>query len=393
MIRILSAVLLAYAVILPLAGCWSKHELRDVGLILGWGMDRDKNGAYIGSAQIAIPSRITLGQGGSGKDTPPYITLSGKGKDILEAASDIQLKTSRLLFAGHRQNIFIGEKLARYGLIEILDEYSRNPNVRLRTDIFVVKGGTAKEILNADQPFEREPAQEFSKLFGTISGARLKSFLQLLQDAGERGSCVSIPAFTSDLRTERHHIYKWAGEGVFNKNLQLIGYLDAIESQLLMWMQDQQQPAFSYTLPVKSEGAVASMDIQHLRGRISSSVSNDKPSFRVTLTGKVFLRENESKVNLSANNAMEILEQKLNRSIKSDAEKMIERVQKRLRSDVLHFGRQLHREHPYAWKRMKNNWDSVYFPDAEVKVDTRVTLVKIGLTGTPQHLERRQVIP
>jgi spore germination protein KC len=83
----------------------------------------------------------------------------------------------------------------------------------------------------------------------------------------------------------------------------------------------------------------------------------------------------------------------LNQIVKSDVEIMIQRVQKGLRSDVLHFGRQLHRQHPYMWKRLKTNWNTVYFPSAEVTVDAQIVLSKIGLTGTPQHLERRKVLP
>lgn len=99
------------------------------------------------SAQIVIPSKLGTSQqgGGDGKGQGYYV-VTGKGENVTAAASNMQTKISRESFAGHRQVIVVGEQLAKQGLKPILDEYSRNPDVRLRTDIFVVKGGTAKEL-------------------------------------------------------------------------------------------------------------------------------------------------------------------------------------------------------------------------------------------------------
>ena len=49
----------------------------------------------------------------------------------------------------------MGEQLAKYGIHEIVDEYIRNPEIRLRADMFVIKGGEALDILKMPYPFER----------------------------------------------------------------------------------------------------------------------------------------------------------------------------------------------------------------------------------------------
>ncbi|GJM70963.1 hypothetical protein HMSSN036_31790 [Paenibacillus macerans] len=56
----------------------------------------------------------------------------------------MQTKLSRLVFRGHRRIIVIGEPLARKGLKDVLDTYTRDPNLKLRTDVFIVKGGTPR---------------------------------------------------------------------------------------------------------------------------------------------------------------------------------------------------------------------------------------------------------
>ena len=51
----------------------------------------------------------------------------------------MQTKMSREIFRGHRV-ILIGEKMAKSGLAPVLDAYSRDPDIRLRAGVFVIKG-------------------------------------------------------------------------------------------------------------------------------------------------------------------------------------------------------------------------------------------------------------
>ena len=48
--------------------------------------------------------------------------------------------------------------MAKNGLASVLDAYSRDPDIRLRADAFVIKGHTAKEFLKASIPLESIPA-------------------------------------------------------------------------------------------------------------------------------------------------------------------------------------------------------------------------------------------
>ncbi|WP_274653130.1 Ger(x)C family spore germination protein [Paenibacillus humicola] len=384
--------LLLIVLILIPTGCWSKHELKEVGFILGWGMDLEEAGKYKGTAQIALPSALAVSQSGGGQAGRRYVTLSASGKSILDVAGGIQQKTSRFLFAGHRQNIFLGERLARHGLAHIIDEYSRNPNVRLRTEIFVVKGGTASEMLDANRPFERVPVMGFNKLYATIGGKALNSFLELLVDSSDPSSCPVIPAFKIEPVEGDHPAIKYAGSGVFTKDLRLVGYLNEAESLLRLWMLNQHFRTFAYTLPADESKQPISVEIEHLKGTIRSSAVNGKPSFRIELGGKGFLRENETDVNLSKPHRIEDFERQLNAALETEVMKMVRRTQTVYKTDIFHFGQKLHRQHPFVWKKMKNNWEEK-FPEANVTIVSRVVISRVGLTGTPAHLPQGGGMP
>ncbi|UUZ85859.1 hypothetical protein LJK88_21800 [Paenibacillus sp. P26] len=72
-------------------------------------------------------------------------------------------KMSRTLFFSHRSIILIGESLARRGINDVLDAFSRNPRNRLKTYILVVKGN-AGDILQVRYPYELVPAEGLKEM-------------------------------------------------------------------------------------------------------------------------------------------------------------------------------------------------------------------------------------
>lgn len=70
---------------------------------------------------------------------------------------NMQSKLSREAFLGQRRVIFFGEEFAKRGLIKGIHSNNRESEVSIWTDVFVVKGGTAKEALNPSTPLEKPP--------------------------------------------------------------------------------------------------------------------------------------------------------------------------------------------------------------------------------------------
>ncbi|HDR7856722.1 TPA: Ger(x)C family spore germination protein, partial [Bacillus paranthracis] len=126
-----------------LTGCWDRTELNDLAIELGWGLDQAKNNKVEISAQFIIPSKMGMGQSGRSNAGKSVFIESGIGKDTHEAVQMMQTKMSREIFRGHQRVILIGEKMAKNGLASVLDAYSRDPDIRLRADAFVIKGHTA----------------------------------------------------------------------------------------------------------------------------------------------------------------------------------------------------------------------------------------------------------
>src|SRR5690242_13453642 len=93
--------------LLFLSGCWDRTEINDLAFITGAAFDKTKEGAYLLSVQIAIPSASgEIGGGGGGGKQKKFFVLSAVGKNANEAFLMIQKKSSRKLFTAHRSVIF-----------------------------------------------------------------------------------------------------------------------------------------------------------------------------------------------------------------------------------------------------------------------------------------------
>lgn len=120
--------------------------------------------------------------------------MTGTGKDTLDAVQQMQTKLSRQVYRAHRRVIVIGEAQARKGLKEVLDTYSRDPNLKLRSDIFIVRGGTAEEFLNVAYPLEDIPGMGALKEYSQIGTLKEMGLINLMISSISDGNCPALPA-------------------------------------------------------------------------------------------------------------------------------------------------------------------------------------------------------
>ena len=178
--------------LLFLSGCWDRNEINDYAFWIGTGLDLSEDGKLKKSAQIAVPAGFkTTGEGGGGGKRA-NIVITATGSSIVDLEQQVQDKLPRKIFLGHRRSIFIGETLARKGITDIMDQFTRNTDTRMRTDIFVVNNGDGRDILDIKSPFNQFSAivavdqDRFCRLGDT-------ALRDVLLDVGRDGIRPSMP--------------------------------------------------------------------------------------------------------------------------------------------------------------------------------------------------------
>ncbi|MGF6947815.1 spore germination protein KC [Neobacillus sp. B4I6] len=369
-----------------LTGCWDRKELNDRAFVLGWGMDLTQAGDYEGSAQVVSPSR-SGGERSSGSKEQSFM-VSGKGRDLLDITTNIQTKLSREVFAGNRKGIFVGERLAKSGFSKFVDEYSRNPDVRLRTDMFIVKGGSAKDLLEISYPLDGVSSIAAFKIYENTGGPVNKSLKEFLIDLNEDVSSPVLPVLKTDKKSngERSKAsISYYGNAIFNRDLKLLGYLNVKESSSRYWLMNYlKKSVFVQYIPT-SHGYV-SVEASNLKCRMKPKINGNDLQMLITLSSRGIVKENEGALDLKQSKNLKLLEKSFNTAKEKEILSLIQKTQKKYGVDIFGFGKTFHRNFPYQWKTMKQDWDTK-FRTVHVTVQVKLGIKHPGLNGIPHHIK------
>ncbi len=370
-------------------GCWDRIELNDLGIELGWGLDQAPNEQVETSAQVVIPSKMKAEGGGGGK---PYFVVSGIGKTTLDATQNMQARLSRKVLRSHRRIMLIGEPLARQGVKKVLDTYVRDPQVRMRTDVMVTKNSTAKKFLEIPYPLENIPALGAVKEHTAMGGFGSLVLLNFLIDASTPGSCPTLPiveAVTEGIDQGETKGFAYAGRAIFNQDLKMVGSVDKKEAILMFWVKSTNKYLEYASFIPKGNGEVT-VDVIKPKGKIEPILTGNQIKFHVVLTGHGIIRSANTNMDLRNRKNLKVVENVISRDISKDVLQVITKVQKEYGTDVFGFGEAIHRKYPYRWKRMKQNWDKT-FRTANISVETRLNIERIGLIGPPLQLKESEI--
>lgn len=383
-----------------ISGCWDSSEVNDIAIELAWGIDKAKDDKVAITAQTIIPTKISGDQSGGrggGGNGRPFFTVTTEGTNTLDAVQRMQAKLSRQLFRGHRRVIVIGEAMARHGLKKVIDTYTRDPDLKLRSDIFIVKENTAKNFLKLSYPLESVPGLGVSGEFKQLGTLIDTGFLNFLLSATSEGACPAVPAISigmdSDSQDEQsgndQEGFRIAGSGILNKDLKLVGFLDSKESLVMRWVSGNIN---KWTVPVTipHEDGNISVDLYKMRSKINPVVKGDKLNIQVSLTAQGAIRENNTSLDLSKPERINLLQETLKKQIEETVLQMITKVQKNYATDVFGFSNTIRRKNLSFWKSIRNDWEKE-FQEAGISVNAKCKIRRIGVTGPSLHLNEKEI--
>jgi spore germination protein KC len=352
-------------VILSTTGCWNLKEPNQIAFVLGTGLDLTKDGQLLVSVQTVIPSGASSGQesGGGGAKKKSFRVISATGKNVYDAVQGIQAQASRSMFSGHRRIILIGQRLAEHGMGNLLDEFIRNPQSELRSRIYVVKNGQAKDVLSVEPIFEPFTSTVLVREQATL-GLKRYYFRNFLSDTLSQGLQPMLPAVR--LTTPKQFVY--TGTAVFNKDdgLKLVGFLNSKESNYAYWITNR-QTTFTITSIVKRGNGNVSLKLRSLDRRIRVKMIDKQIQIDVHLTGEGTILENNTNLDPTKRKDLNIIQEELSQTTQKSIQKMIKKVQEQYKTDIFGFGESVHRKYPYQWKTLKRDWNDT-FPELDISV-------------------------
>ncbi|MNY20600.1 Spore germination protein B3 precursor [compost metagenome] len=176
---------------------------------------------------------------------------------------------------------------------------------------------------------------------------------------------------------EKHEIIEVKSVAIFNKQLQMVGKVTGRESLEMFWVKGVLKDQF--ITEETGEGSISLYE-SNLKKSIRTEVEGNKIKAFIKLEGIGRVLENNTDIDVSVSAERIPLERELNEIKAKKVEATLKKLQHEFGQDVIGFGEEIHREHPYRWKELRSNWDQT-FPTVEIAVEVKLKIQNSGDIG------------
>ena len=371
-----------------LAGCWSKHELNELAIVVGLGVDNE-DGRYRVTVQIVNPGAVTANEKMIGQ--APVVTFESTGATLPEALRRMTVLSPRRLYFSHLRMIVFGEEQARIGLRKPLDFISREPEMRNDFYLVVAKDTTASKVLKTYSAMDPIPANNlYTKLAlsDQMWAATGKITLnQLIVDITKRGQSAILTGVVIQGMTDGHGSISNTRDISPRSNMVYYGSAVFREDRMIGWIGENETKAVNYvhnsvdkTLGFVEcpRGGKVSLNVVRTESKIRVGMSGELPVINVHVRVEQDIAGVECDIDLAQTSSIDQINQEGDRKITGLIESTVRVAQQELGSDIFGFGTYVHRQQPKAWNRIKD-WDEV-FKKIEVNVNVDTITRRIGTT-------------
>ncbi|AJA47186.1 spore germination protein KC [Clostridium pasteurianum DSM 525 = ATCC 6013] len=365
-------------------GCkFDSTEVSDIAIISGMALDTTENDEIMLSVLIPVTRAANFGgllSGGSPRQESTTL-VSEKGYGIMDAYRKIEKKLSRRLFFSQMGAVFIGENLAKDGILNVMDFISRNSESHLGLYVFVTQSPAVK-VLSMQSELERDIVEKFVKQQETGSEFKI-DFRELINMVTEEGQEAILPKISlMPLDVSDNNTVKSSGidgAAVMHK-YKMVGCLDEREARGALVLRNEVEPGMIAHVKDK-KGGVIGMKIINSETKITPIIRGDQLEIEAKIKAKGYVDENSSGLDLSDAAEVALLQQKLEQKFNETINVALLKLQKDLKSDVLGFGTAVYRKYPKQWNDYYScRWDEE-FTKLKVKVICNVEIPNVGLQG------------
>ena len=375
--------LIIIPLILLLTGCWNYNELNNLAISTGIAIDKIEDKYEVTYLISNAKKNETSAKDGEAGTT----TYTGIGDTIQDAINDLKIKMPFEPYSGHLVVTVISDTLAKEGIENILDYLARDTESRNFFYILLSKNAKAKEILEIISPLQTFPSQTIASDIETSSDntsliykITYNDFIYTLLEQGinpvlnsitiegdkEKGTnskelSDTIPKATIKIDTL----------GIFKED-KLIGWATLDESKGINILGNNVENLYIKT---KCEDKYIMNYIENLKVNTKINLEENKVLVKIRGTGTI--KEINCKINLENKETIK----KLENDIKDELNRIITQstflVQKKYKTDVLGYGKIIHKTNPKKWKQIKNNWYEI-FKNLDIETDINIKLEEQG---------------
>ncbi len=378
---LLFAVFVAVAA-LGIAGC-GQRELNELAIVTAVGLDEGKKpGSTRITAQIVRPADAR-GQTGapSGATGQPIYTVSAEGRTIFEAIRNLARFSSRRVYWAHNYAIVMNEKYAKAGIKDMIDFFTRNPELRMNTWVAVTPDPASK-IVSTITGLEVVPGEALNRLFyhSQAAAEAPRTNMMRLEEAFLDRSVQPVLARlslkkrgVSNKKPEEHgslEQVELSGAAVFDED-RMIGWLNANQTKgLVFFLEGIHEPIITLACP-EDENKLVTVELRDPKFQVTPHAVGDNYRFTVRITTAADLVESSCKQNLREMRSE--LESALKDELMRRVEDVVTAAQQQYKVDFLKLGEVIRNRLPSQWRRHKDEWKEM-FPRTVIEVEVSANI-------------------
>ncbi|MBD2844192.1 Ger(x)C family spore germination protein [Paenibacillus sp. IB182496] len=392
----LGALLLA----LLLCGCWNRHELSELSLVVGMAIDKAEDGYRI-AVQVVNPGQVVAQKGAGVSST--VVLFEEEGKTLPEALGRMTTRTPYPLYFAHLRMVILSEEVARAGIAKPLDYLSRNNEMRNDFYFAVARNSTAAEVLKITSPIESIPANSlYTKLETSdqVWAATGKiTLLELTQDLATEGRNPTLTGIrvvgnksAGDSMSNRQYIdppveLVYDGMAVFHGD-RMVGWLTEMDTKIMNYVRNRVKKTTAIQPCPNPEEGTVTLRVERSHANIDVKLTDGEPVFLIDVRLEQDIADMECAMDLSKLDTLYQVEKVSNERLDALLKSSIAGVQRRFGSDIYGLGKKLHSKFPREWASI-DDWNETF---RNVRIDVRGTAIlrRIGTTLQPIDYRTRE---
>ena len=363
-------------IIFLLTGCYNYREINELAIVSGVSISKVGDEIEL-TTEVINPKKE---QDASSGEEPEFIIYTSLAKSVQEAIRKMIKESPRKMYGAHIEILVIDEGIAREYLMDILDFFARDPEIRSEFKVLV---GKSDDVLKITTPLEKISSENiqnslennnkylgfanvvtYHELISNVLNPNIELVLPVLSMKGNVNSGEDKENITDTLVNATPII---DGMAIFQNN-KLKGYLNEEEALTYNILRNSAKNFFVRTSGHDNEYIV------HEIIRLSSKMEFDrnKNEMKITLTGKSAISEVNEKIDLENLEEVSKLEKKLNQELKKIVERSILSIQKEYNSDIFGFGDVIYKSYPKYFQKIKDEFKKDGFQNLKVNVSVKI---------------------
>ncbi|SNZ02168.1 germination protein, Ger(x)C family [Terribacillus aidingensis] len=400
--RKLLVMIVCIPMIILLSGCTDRKEIEEQAFVVAVGVDKtDKPNIFRFTFQIANPEVGSSTISPSPNESPQEL-VSVLGADFLSATNAANSSVAKEITLEQVRVVIISSKLAKSNeFIHLMQTVPSTVELRLNAQLVVSKEKAADFLQQNKPKMETRPHKYYqymldrAKETGIIPDAPLSRFYYITEgDADlfiaplatvkpeDKQEYKSEDKYTAgDIPLKGENKTQFMGSALFKEG-KMIDELTGEETRISVMLDptlSQQDFIANYKDPLKPDYKIAA----RFKAEEPKITVDYRPNGKTTIYADINFRLDvysiPSTVNyISDDKKRELLRNNLERQLKQMTEKFIEVTQKKYKGEPFYWSLHIRRHFLTIQDYEKADWSKKIYPNAEIKMNFRLTSLEFG---------------